>query len=153
LIPSDVELPYGSIWRKNNNCLKRTIIVSIYVVVVYGVMSHKSPCPGINSIKETKKRNVKHKKSRMGKAIDKAKKIKKANKIKKEKKQIEHFLKRMKKMEKKLEEQGSSDKTVRRSPRKKRKKEDHLKLVLSVKEFIKRKDIERRKKKKSKQKF
>ena len=50
LIPSDVELPYGSIWRKSNNCLKRTIIVSIYVVVVCSVMSYKPPCPGINSI-------------------------------------------------------------------------------------------------------
>ena len=50
LIPSDVELPYGSIWRKSNNCLKRTIFVSMHVVVVCGVMSRKPPCPGINSI-------------------------------------------------------------------------------------------------------
>ena len=59
LIPSDVELPYGSIWRKNNNCLKRTIIVSIYAVVVCGVMSRKPPCPGIiQSEKQQNKKEV-----------------------------------------------------------------------------------------------
>jgi len=57
LIPSDVELPYGSIWRKSNNCLKRTIVVSMYVVVVCGVMSLKSPCPGINSIENKEETN------------------------------------------------------------------------------------------------
>ena len=53
LIPSDIVLALilsKSIWRKSNNCPKRTIFVSIHVVVVCGVMSHKPPCPGINSI-------------------------------------------------------------------------------------------------------
>ena len=144
LIPSDVELPYGSIWRKSNKCLKRTTIVLMYAVVVCGVMSHKPPCPGINSIKETTKKN------RSGKVFDKAKKIKKARKIKNERKQIEHYMKRLKKKQKKLREQESSGKSVRNNPRKKRKKEDELKLILSVKKFLKEKDRERRKIRKSK---
>ena len=57
LIPSDVELPYGSIWRKSNKCLKRTNFASMYAVVVYGVMSHKPPCSGINSIAKFERNN------------------------------------------------------------------------------------------------
>ena len=58
-------------------------------------------------------------------------------------------MKRLKKKQKKLEELENSGKSVRICPRKKRKKEDELKLVLSVK-FLKEKDRERRNIRKSK---
>ena len=60
-------------------------------------------------------------------------------------------MKRLKKKQKGLEELENSGKSVRRNPRKKRKKEDELKLVLSVKKFLKEKDRERRNIRKSKQ--
>ena len=59
-------------------------------------------------------------------------------------------MKRLKKRQKKLDEQGKSGKDVNTIPRKKRKKEDELKFVLSVKKFLKEKDRERRKIRKSK---
>ena len=59
-------------------------------------------------------------------------------------------MKRLKKKQKKLEEQGNSDKSVLSKPRRKKKKEDELKFVLSVKKFLKEKDRARRKDKKSK---
>ena len=73
---------------------RKDVIVSIHVVVVCGVMSHKPPCPGINSIEKKIKFNQRKK----GKRKNGDKKSKKKKKMKKiQNKQIEYHFKREKK--------------------------------------------------------
>ena len=143
LIPSDVELPYGSIWRKSNNCLKRTIIVSIYVVVVYSVMSYKPPCPGINSIEKNSKK-ITRKKTHSNEK-NRGAKIRK--RIKADNKAIEHHLKREKKREKKdISNQNIIKKNIRKKRVTKVKfRENRKKLALRAKESLKNKTNQKRK--------